>query len=49
MGVKENGLRMLIKCYQDIETEMAQEAQAKLKHCFTARMSGWVGINSTNA
>lgn len=31
-GVKENGLWLLIKCYQDIETEKAQGAEEKLKH-----------------
>ena len=42
MNVKENGLRVLIKCYQDMDTEVAQEAQAKLRHGFTAKMSWWV-------
>lgn len=41
-GVRENGLWLLIKCYQVIGTEMAQGTEAKLKHCFTARMTGWV-------
>lgn len=47
MNVKENGLRVLIKCYQDMNTEVSKQNSDTVSQ--PSEPVGFIGINSTNS